>query len=259
MSEQVILTERIDSALWIKLNRPGCMNALNRELIAELRRVLDENENDPEIRVVIFRGMGDAFCAGADLKERKGMTEEETAAFVNLLRKTFYHVFKYPKPTIACINGVAFGGGLELAMACDLRVSVESTLVGLTETSLGIMPGAGGTQYLSHLLGMAKAKELIFCATKIDAIEAFHFGLINRLFTKESLEDKTQFLAMKIARNAPLAIQAAKKALNAGFRGGMERGLKLEKKTYGEILSSDDRLEGLNAFAEKRTPFFKGQ
>jgi len=259
MSEQVILTEVRDTALWIFLNRPHRLNALSHELVHELRKVLEAHEHDKKIRIVIIKGEGKAFCSGADLKERKKMNEEDTGDFVNLLRKTFYYLFKYPKPTIACINGIAFGGGLELAMACDLRVSIESTVIGLTETSLGIIPGAGGTQYLSHLLGPAKAKELIFCASKIDAIDAFHSGLINRLYTKESLEEKTQYLAMKIARNAPLAIQAAKRALNAGYKDSISKGLKGERHSYDRILPSSDRIEGLNAFEEKRTPHFTGK
>jgi len=259
MSNKVVFTEVRDTALWVMLNRPDCLNAMNIELTMELKRVLDKYKDNSDIRIVVFRGVGSAFSAGADLKERKMMTEEETSEAVNLLRKTFYHIYKYPKPTIACLNGIAFGGGLELAMATDLRVSVESAVVGLTETSLGIIPGAGGTQYLSRILGPAKAKELIYCATKIDAIDAFHYGLINKLYTKESLDDKTQYLAMKIARNAPLAIQAAKKALNAGFKDSMVHGLKLEERCYDMVLPSEDRIEGLNAFAEKRVPRFKGK
>ncbi|PIE03693.1 MAG: enoyl-CoA hydratase [Acidobacteria bacterium] len=259
MKNDVLKTEIQDSSLWIYLNRPECLNALNVELTVKLKKVLEEYRENNAIRVVIFRGSGRAFCSGADLKERKGMSEDQAIDFVNLLRKTFYYVYKYPKPTMACINGSAFGGGLELALACDLRVSIESAVIGLTETSLGIIPGAGGTQYLTRILGPAKAKEIIYCASRIEAIDAFHWGLINKLYTKESLDEKTQLLALKIASNAPLAIQAAKKALNAGFRDSMVHGLKLERKAYTGILHTKDRIEGLNAFAEKRAPKFKGE
>lgn len=259
MTEPAVYSEIKDTILWVYLNRPERLNALNQDLVNGLRKELQDHRDNSDVRVVVFRGIGKAFCSGADLKERKDMSEADTEEFVNLLRKTFFYIFKYPKPTIACINGFAYGGGLELAMACDLRVSVESTMIGLTETSLGIIPGAGGTQYLSHLLGLAKAKEMIFCATKMEAIEALHFGLINKLYTKESLDEKTQFLGKKIARNAPLAVQAAKKALNSGFKDFMEKGLKTEGKSYGTVLSSEDRIEGLNAFKEKRTPRFRGK
>jgi methylglutaconyl-CoA hydratase len=257
---QVIEVSKCENGIAIiKLNRADAANALSLELLDGLNKTFTVMQNDKSIRCVVITGAGEkAFCAGADLKERSGMKEDEVRSTVKLIGDTITAVENLPQPVIAALNGSAFGGGLELALACDIRIAADHTKLGLTETSLGIIPGAGGTQRLPRLIGIAKAKELILTARKVDAYEADRLGLISRICDSQRLMDEAISIATEIARNAPLALVAAKKAINLGIDSDLATGLKIEEMCYGTIISSRDRLEGLQAFKEKRKPVYTG-
>lgn len=246
----------------LTIDRPKVMNALSFDTLGRLGELLATVREDREIRVVILTGAGErAFCAGADLKERVGFTEEQTRAFVSRIGDTFSAVAALPQPVIAAINGVAYGGGLELALACDLRVAVAGARMGLTETSLAIIPGAGGTQRLPRIVGSARAKELIYTARRIDAEEALAMGLVNSVAPAGELQAVSQRLAESIAANGPLAVRAAKQAIDAANEGlDLPAALLRERQIYlDQVLPSSDRLEALAAFREKRPPRFTGR
>lgn len=250
--------QRVDNVLVVKLNRPEVRNALNKNLLHALMEQVEQIKQDPKLNSVIFTSSTDeVFCAGADLKERIGMNEDETMSFVRLIQSSFNAIAQIKIPTIAAINGNAFGGGLELALACDIRIGCKDSLLGLTECSLGIIPGAGGTQRLPQIVGKAKALELILSAQKISGEEAFRIGLLNRCLEKSSsVMDEAIKLGQEIAQNAPLAVVAAKKAIQFA---NLEAALAYELSCYEEILKTKDRLEGLHAFKEKRQAQFCGK
>lgn len=244
----------------LNINRPEARNALSLSLVKELNDIVFALKEETSLRALVITGEGEkAFSAGADLKERSNMTEEEALHFVETIQGTFQKLAELPVPTIAAINGDAFGGGLELALACDMRAISEHALIGLTECSLGIIPGAGGTQRLPRLVGPSRAMEFIFMAKRLDAKEAIEFGLANWLF-KNAAETKEHalILAETIARNAPLAVRAAKEAIKASLRKDLVSGLVFEMQAYHGILHTKDRIEGLKAFKEKRHPLFLG-
>nr|WP_239534113.1 enoyl-CoA hydratase [Thalassobacillus pellis] len=244
----------------LTLDRPDAANALSKQLLYELNEVLWELERNKDIRALIVTGSGEkAFCAGADLKERKGMTEEQVVETVSLIGDTIKRLERMPFPTIAAINGVAFGGGLEMALACDIRVCADTSKMGLTETSLGIIPGAGGTQRLAKLIGIGKAKELIFSARPVASQEALEIGLVEYMYESNVLQEKSLSLAKRIAGNAPIALRQAKKAIHNGFQTDIETGLQIEKLCYQATIPTKDRLEGLQAFKEKRKPIYRGE
>lgn len=244
----------------ITLNRPEAANAMSIQLLTDLNECLDEVFKNREIRVVLITGSGDkAFCAGADLKERKNMNEQQVRETVRLIGSTVNRVEALPQPVIAVLNGVAFGGGLELALACDLRIASSEAKMGLTEVSLGIIPGAGGTQRLPRLIGLGKAKELIYTARRITASEALEINLINEVVEKEDLLKRATELAREIAKNAPLSLIQAKIAINKGIEVDLTTGLKIEELAYNELLYTEDRMEGLVAFQEKRQPQYVGR
>ncbi|GGG12050.1 enoyl-CoA hydratase [Lysinibacillus alkalisoli] len=242
----------------ITLNRPEAANAMSISLLQTLSEILQMVSQRQDIYVVILTASGDkAFCAGADLKERKGMTEQEVKRAVRLIGATVNQVEQLPQPVIAAINGVAFGGGLELALACDIRVASEQAKMGLTETSLAIIPGAGGTQRLPRLIGIAKAKEYIYTARRLTAQQALQAGIVTHLFS--DVYQGAQQIAKEIAKQGPLALQQAKKAMNTGSEVDLQTGLAIEALAYDALIPTRDRLEGLQAFAEKRTPHYKGE
>jgi len=244
----------------ITLNRPEAANAMSLQLLKELNETLVAISKNREIRVVLITGSGEkAFCAGADLKERKTMNEQQVRETVKLIGSTVNQVEALPQPVIAVMNGVAFGGGLELALACDLRIASSEAKMGLTEVSLGIIPGAGGTQRLPRIIGVGKAKELIYTARRISANEALEIGLINSVYDKEILLEKATELALEIAKNAPLSLIQAKVAINKGIEVDLTTGLKIVELAYNELLHTEDRLEGLVAFQEKRQPQYQGR
>ncbi len=259
---QQVLQKRVDDqgVCTVILNRPSAMNALNGELVTALGEQFRELRYDDEVRVVILSGAGDrAFCVGADLKERKKMEESAVRRRIDEYRLVFNQIAKLPKPTICAINGYAFGGGLELAMACDLRVMDQGTKIGLTELRLGIIPGAGGTQRLSRLVGVARAKEMIFTGARISAERAAEIGLVNVAEPGEKVMPTARELAEKTLASAPIALAQAKLAIDTGAEIDLESGLDLESVAYAVTLPTEDRLEGLQAFKEKRKPQFKGK
>lgn len=216
------------------------------QLLRELSDTLDQINGDPAVRVVLLTGAGEkAFCAGADLKERKGMSDRQVKQIVQLIGATVAKVEALAQPVIAVLNGVAFGGGLELALACDLRLAATHVKLGLTETSLGIIPGAGGTQRLPRLIGVGKAKELIYTARRLNADEAQSFGIVEYVYDGRELLEKAQRLAQEMAKNAPLSLIQAKIAINQGVEVELATGLKIESLAYSALIPTEDRLEGL--------------
>lgn len=257
--ELVIQQKRDDGILILTLNRVESANALSTALLQELETKLEEAAQS-DARVVILTGAGQkAFCAGADLKERRGMNESQVRHAVARIRRVIQAAASLPMPVIAAVNGVAFGGGTELVLACDLRIAAESAKFGLTETSLAIIPGAGGTQRLARLIGVARAKELIFTARRIDAQTALQLGLVNQVTNDESLLERAVALAQEIAKNGPIAVRQAKYAMDVGLETDLATGLAIEAKAYEVIIPTRDRLEGLQAFAEKRAPKYEGK
>jgi len=257
---ELVLDEKKGSVLILTLNRPEVMNAINFPLLRLLKEKLETYWFDKEVRVILITGAGEkAFCAGADLKERATLSEVEVKKFILTIRNTFTMLEEIPKPTIAVINGVAFGGGLEMALACDLRIAADQALMGLVETSLAIIPGAGGTQRLPRVVGKARAKELIFTARRITAKEAERIGLVNEVVPRERLMDRAMEVAQEIAANGPLAVAQAKYAINVGSEVGIHEGLFIESRCYDNIIPTKDRLEGLRAFREKRKPHYTGE
>ena len=249
-----------DGVAVLTFMRAEAANALSVQMLHEINEALEAIHDDRSIRVVIVTGDGEkAFCAGADLKERKGMNEGETRKTIALIGKTMNHFEALAQPVIAAINGVAFGGGLELALACDIRIASNTAKMGLTETALGIIPGAGGTQRLPRLIGIGKAKELIYSARRLSAEEAYQYGMIEHIVQPEKLLEQAKELAYEIAKNAPLSLIQAKTAINQGMQTDISTGLQIESLAYSRLLQTEDRLEGLKAFQEKRPPAYSGK
>ncbi len=256
---ELVVSEREGDLAWITIARPEVMNCLSFPTLKRLRTLCETLREDLSIRAVLITGAGEkAFCAGADLKERRTMPPERVPEFVKNIRRTMDDVESLPQPTIAVVNGFAFGGGMELLLACDLRVAAPHAQFGLTETTLAILPGAGGTQRLPRLVGRSRAKDLILTGRKIDAPEAERIGLVNRLAPVGKLRDTALELARTIADNGPVAVRAAKRAIDEGCELPLEKGLAVEASCYELVLPTRDRLEALAAFAEKRKPRYSG-
>jgi enoyl-CoA hydratase/carnithine racemase len=237
------------------------MNALSRGLVARFGEIGRELATQEDLRLVIVTGAGSkAFCAGADLKERAGMSQDEVRALLLAYESELGWLESCAVPTIAAINGAALGGGLELALLCDLRVAVQHAQLGLPETSLGVIPGAGGTQRLPRLLGEARAKELILRAARLTAPEALILGLVNQVMpSTDDFVLEVMSWAEPILNGAPLAIRAALGAMRGAATRPLREGLALERAAYEQCLSSEDRVEALAAFSQKRQPIFKGR
>lgn len=261
MSETPVKATRRGAAAVLTVDRPERRNALSRQTLMELGRLGREAVADPEVRAIVITGSGDkVFCAGADLKERQAFTNEDVRVQVGLYRTELGVLDKSPKPVIAALNGSAFGGGLELALLCDLRVCVPTALLALPETTLGIIPGAGGTQRLPRVVGEARAKEMILLGRTIDAERALAWGLVNRVSPPgvDVVDDVLAWIE-PITAGAPIAQAAALSAVDVALATDLDQGLQLERVFYDETLRSQDRLEALAAFAEKRKPRFTGQ
>jgi enoyl-CoA hydratase len=244
----------------VTLNRPDALNAFNYETLGELQQIIEKIRSNRDARVVIFTGAGEkAFSVGADLKERRTLSDEDVKRNIYKIGEVFTMVDQLPQPTIAAINGFAFGGGMELALACDFRVAAAGTQMGLTETSLAIIPGAGGTQRLPRLIGQAKALELILTARRLKAEEALDYGLVTTVVKKESLLEECMKFAEMMLANGPVALQQAKYAVKQGMNADLQTGLQIERKAYEVTIPTEDRLEALAAFSEKRKPNFKGK
>jgi enoyl-CoA hydratase/carnithine racemase len=260
MNDPILLEEVQDGIMRLTLNRPEVMNSFNFALLHALRAKVESLRFAPAVRVVIITGQGDkAFCSGADLKERATLSPIQVKEFITTIRNLFTAIEQLPQPVIAAINGVALGGGTELALAADLRIAANHASMGLTETRLAIIPGAGGTQRLPRLVGKGKAKELIFTGQRIDAAEALRIGLVNKVCEAPALIDECRKLSAMICETGPIAIEQAKYAINYGMETDLATGLAIESNAYWVCIPTEDRLEGLAAFREKRKPVYKGK
>jgi len=259
MTSEFVLSEIKNGVLVITINRPDKLNALNRQTIEDLHETLAEAENSSDIRAIIITGSGTkAFVAGADIAEFSGYSIEQGKQMSSLGHfKVFNFIENYSKPVIAGVNGFALGGGLELAMACHIRVASDNAKMGLPEVSLGLIPGYGGTQRLAQLVGKGKAFEMIVTADKINAQEALNWGLVNYVTTQEELLKKCFEIASKTQPNSPTAIKTAIKVINAGFNTKLN-GYEVEIEEFGKSFGSGDFKEGVGAFLDKRKSSFKG-
>ena len=254
-----ILVERRERIAIITINRPEKRNALNIQTRAEGAAALDELRDDDSVRVVIFTGAGDkAFVAGADIGEFAGRTALAQRAIM-LERGLFNAVDSFPKPVIAMVNGYCLGGGCELALACDIRIASDTASFGQPEINLGIIPGGGGTQRLTRLVGEGKAMEMILTGEIVSAQEAFRFGMVNQVVPPAQLEAKTMEVANRIAEKSPIALRLAKEAVKAASRSNLDEGLRREVDLFALCFSSADKDEGVSAFLEKRKADFKGK
>ena len=244
---------------WIILNRPKKLNALSPQLLKELGEALDELEERDDVRVIILKGSGRAFSAGADVTAFAGVTPIDILKFSRRFQELTLKMQFLTKPIIVAIHGYALGGGLEIAMSGDIRIASEDAMLGQPEINLGFIPGAGGTQRLPRLVGRSRAKELIFTGDMIPAQEALKLGLVDRVVPPERLEQEARALALKLAEKPPLALAAAKYAIEMGMETNIWTGLELEASLFALLFSTEDVIEGVTAFLEKRKPKFKGR
>jgi enoyl-CoA hydratase len=253
-----IITKIEGNIGYIVINRPEVRNALNLETLHEMERALDAWKYESEVKVIIFSGEGTkSFAAGADIAQLNKRTMIE--ALQPNMTATYRKIEEYEKPTIAAINGIALGGGLELALACDIRIAALHAKVGLPEVGLGIMPGAGGTQRLTRIIGKGRAMELILTGDIITAEEAERYGIVNRVVPQEELVEVAEEFARKISAKGPLALRLAKATINRGADIEMETALYLEKLAQTILVGSEDKVEGTQAFLDKRRPLFQGK
>lgn len=247
-----ILLEKQGDIATLTFSRPQALNALNQDMLMELSDAITEVERDDSISVLVLTGAGRAFIAGADIAQMRDLQAVEGRRFSNLGSSVLLRLQDLPRPTIAAINGFALGGGCEVAMCCDIRIASEQAKFGQPETSLGIIPGFGGTQRLPRIVGMSRAKELLYTARTIDAQEALSIGLVDRVVKPEELMPAVYALAEQIADNAQHAVRAVKRVVNMGMQCDVGTALTLESEAIGICFSTDDQLEGMTAFLEKR-------
>ncbi|MFM0323515.1 enoyl-CoA hydratase-related protein [Caballeronia glebae] len=257
---ETLLLKKDEHVLTIVLNRPGAGNALNTQMLTEVVDALASLYVDPEdVRCIVLTGAGEKiFCAGGDLKERKGMSEEAWRRQHALTEQMMRHLQECPIPVIAAINGAAFGGGCELAVAVDFAYASETARFALTEVTLGIIPGAGGTQNLPRACGIRRAKEIALTGQPFSAREALEWGVVNKVCAPDTLMDETLAVARRIADNAPIAVRQAKKSLNMATQSDLSTGYRFELESYYRTIPTQDRVEGVLAFNEKRKPRFQG-
>jgi len=241
----------------VRLNRPKELNALNLQLMGELRDTMAELDNNPEVRVIIITGNEKAFAAGADIKQMSSKTAIDMLQIDQF--STWDGIRKTKKPIIAAVSGFALGGGCELAMLCDMIVASETAKFGQPEIKIGVMPGAGGTQRLTRAIGKARAMEMVLTGKFISAEEALQSGLINKIVPVELYLNETVKLAQDIAEMSPIAVQLAKESVNKAFDSSLQEGLFFERKNFYMLFASEDQKEGMAAFVEKRKPEFKGK
>ncbi|KAL1022524.1 hypothetical protein UPYG_G00028830 [Umbra pygmaea] len=244
--------------------RQKARNALGHVFVTQMRSLVSSLHNDSSVRVVIFRSqVPGTFCAGADLKERAEMNHSESDLFVHGLRSLMTEIASLPMPTVAAVDGFALGGGLELALACDLRTAASSAQMGLIETTRGLLPGAGGSQRLPRAVGLAKAKELIFTGKVLDGQRAVDIGLVNRATEQNQDGDAAYKEALSLAREilpqAPIAVRMAKEAMNRGMEVDVTSGMAIERMCYARVIPTRDRVEGMAAFLQKRPPCYTGE
>ena len=258
-SVSTVVTEIDGPVAILRVSRPAALNALNTDVLVDLGQALETVEADPSIRVAIITGEGNAFVAGADIKEMVTKTPLEARAFTQLGHRVFRRIEEMDTIVIAAINGYALGGGIELALACDIILASEKARVGLPEVGLGIHPGFGGTQRLPRLVGRWKAKELILTAQQLSAKEAKAIGMVNEVYPADRLMEKTMAMAQRIAGMGPVAIKLAKHAVNRGVEIDLDTALNYEVESVSLCFASEDRVEGLQAFVDRRKPEFKGR
>jgi methylglutaconyl-CoA hydratase len=256
-----VIVELLDNGVaTLALNRHKGKNSLSKAMIEEFKSAVSDLSNNKYVKVVVVKSnVEKVFCAGADLKERLTMSDDEVGPFVEKLRNAFDGVARLPMPTIAAIDGVALGGGLELALACDIRIAHDEALLGLPETALAIIPGAGGTQRLPRIVGVAKAKEMIFTGARLLAKDAKDIGLVSEVVHGRPAAARALEIASAMAEKGPIALRMAKMAIDSGISLDLEQALLVEKACYGGVVYTSDRVEGLKAFTEKRKPEYKGQ
>ena len=243
----------------IKINNPEALNALNTAILKELDAAFTEVAEDNGILAVVLTGEGRAFVAGADISEMKSKNAIEGEIFGKLGASVFRKIELLPKPVIAAVNGFALGGGCELAMSCDIRLASAKAKFGQPEVGLGITPGFSGTQRMPRLIGMGKAKELIYTADIIDAAEAYRIGLVNHVYEPEALIEEAMKMAEKIASKAPIAVKNSKEAINRGIQTDMDSAVAIEAYLFGLCFASEDQKEGMTAFFEKRKANFQNK
>ncbi|MBN9427290.1 MAG: enoyl-CoA hydratase/isomerase family protein [Burkholderiales bacterium] len=263
MEEAVIKTEIRDNAAWLTINRPHAMNALSRETVIEIDRIVSELADRDDVRALVFRGAGKAFCAGGDLKyfkETVGSGDmNKFRNYLNLCQDMYRRVETFPRPTIAMVNGVAVAGGLELILSCDMVVAARSAKIGDGHANFGIIPGGGGAIRLPRKMPMALAKRLLFTGNLFSADELARWGLVNEVVPDEQLEDTVRALVGQVAKNSPLGLRVIKQLVNDGFEQPLDTALRLEVVAWESYGRSEDIREGLQAFDEKRKPVFKGR
>ncbi len=256
---ETITVEKRGKVAILTINRPDKLNALNKTVHAEGVAALDELRKDDSVRVLVITGAGEkSFIAGADISEFEGQTPVTQRDLFH--EKTFFNSLEsFPKPVIAMVNGFCLGGGNELALACDLRIASETARFSQPEINLGIMPGGGGTQRLTNLIGEGRSMEMILTGDMIDAATAESFGLVNHVYPVDQLEAETMKLAEKIAEKAPIALQLSKEAVKFASRSNLDEGLRREVDLFAVLFSTEDKKEGVSAFLEKRKAEFKGR
>jgi enoyl-CoA hydratase len=255
-----IIYEKSEGIATVTLNRPGALNAFSREVVEEILQALEDVRNDENVRVVVLTGAGEkAFSAGADIKSMSGMTVLKARELSLMGEKLCLALENFEKPVIAALNGYALGGGLEVAMSCDLCIASENARMGQTEINIGLIPGWGGTQRLTRLIGRTKAKELVFTGRMIDAKTAEQLGIINMAVPPDKFKETVRQFALELASKAPVAVRVAKALINKGADIGLDSAVALEREGFGVVASTDDLKEGVSAFTEKRKPIFKGK
>ena len=249
-----ITTEIQDAVEIITIDRQKALNALNPEVLEELKAAFEAVDQDA-VRCVILTGAGEkSFVAGADIASMSTMTKQEGEAFGKLGNDIFLMIEYFPLPVIAAVNGFALGGGNELAMSCDIRICSDNALFGQPEVGLGITPGFGGTQRLARLVGPGMAKQVIYSGLNFDAAEALRIGLVNAVYPQEELMPAALKLAAKIAKNAPIAVRACKKAINEGLQVSISEGVEIEEKLFGSCFETHDQVEGMSCFLSREKP-----
>jgi len=260
MDFKFIVYEKSEGIATITLNRPEALNAFSKEVVSEVLQALEDIRSDESVRVVILTGAGEkAFSAGADIKAMIGMNASKARELSLMGEKLCLALENLEKPVIAALNGYALGGGLEVAMSCDLRIASENSRMGQTEINIGLIPGWGGTQRLTRLVGRTKAKEMIFTGKMIDARTAEQLGIVNMVVPADKFREAVRQFALELASKAPVAIKVAKSLIDKGAEIGLDSALALEREGFGVVASTEDLQEGVNAFAGKRKPVFKGK
>jgi enoyl-CoA hydratase len=259
MDYQSLLYQNENGIGIVTINRPSALNALNENVLMELYRKFQEIEEDPAVKVVILTGAGRAFVAGADIGYMHPQSSVEIRKFIAIARRAAEQIYNLNKPVIAAINGYALGGGCEIAMCCDIRIASENAKFGQPEINLGIIPGIGGTQNLVRLVGVAKAKELVFSGDTLDAKTALSLGLVNNVVPADQLMNEAKAFAQKLSGKSSIALAFAKKAMNGGLEVGPYSGANLENECFAACFATEDQKEGMSAFLEKRKANYKGK